>query len=166
MKKVFMMFVAALLIAGCATSEERAARKAEQQKMVKESVSAQKFKINVNSITPMRGTAHNVTNHYLVIDGDQLHCSLPYVGRDDIPHMKTRGEIRMDSKIEFRGPTENYHLQYLPNKQSGVVTFTAKNGGEELKFTITIDDDGRARIHMEPDKRDYCDYDGYVSAMK
>ena len=36
-----MMFVAALLIAGCATSEERAARKAEQQKMVKESVSAQ-----------------------------------------------------------------------------------------------------------------------------
>ena len=71
----------------------------------------------------------------------------------------------MDAKLEFRTTIENYLLQLQPKKKSGVVTFKAKSGGDELKFTITIDNHGKARIHLEPEGRDYIDYDGTVVAL-
>ena len=165
MKKVFMFFVAALLMTACATPEERAAREAENLKVVKECVGAQRYKISVTSMTPMRSTSVPVTSCYLTVDGDELNCYLPYAGRDDIPQMKTRGERRMDAKLEFRTTIENYLLQLQPKKKSGVVMFKAKSGGDEMKFTITIDNHGKARIHLEPEGRDYIDYDGTVVAL-
>lgn len=162
MKKVFMFLVAALLMTACATPEERAARQAENLKKVKECVGAQRYKISVTSMTPMRSTPITVTSRSLTVDGDQLNCYLPYAGRDDIPHLKTRGEIRMDAKLEFRSTIQNYLLQYQPKKKNGVITFKTETGGEELKFTITIDNNGKARIHLEPDDRDYVDYEGTV----
>ena len=155
-----------LLVMGCATPEERAARQAENLKMVKESVGSQRYRINVTEMTPMRGSVHQVTNRYLKIDGDEIECSLPYAGRDDIPHMKTRGEAKMDAKYEFRGKVENYLLQLLPKKQSGVITFTTNYSGEDLKFSITIDNNGKAKIHMTPESRDYIDYEGSVYAIR
>ena len=92
-----------MAIVSCATSEERAARQAENLKMVKASVGSQQYRISVTSMTPMRGTSKTIMGRWLKIDGNQIDCSLPYVGREDIPHMKTRGEVRMDSKIEYRG---------------------------------------------------------------
>jgi len=154
-----------LLVTACATPEERAARQAENLKMVKECVGSQHYKISVTEMTPMRGTPVYVTNRYLKIEGDKVDCSLPYVGREDIPHLKTRGEVRMDSKIEFRGDAEKYVLQLMPKKKSGVVTFTTRNGVEELKFSITIDNYGKAKIRMTPDSRDFIDYEGTVNAL-
>ena len=160
-----MFFVAALLMTACATPEERAAREAENLKVVKECVGAQRYKISVTSMTPMRSTSVPVTSRYLTVDGDELNCYLPYAGRDDIPQMKTRGERRMDAKLELRTTIENYLLQLQPKKKSGVVMFKAKSGGDEMKFTITIDNHGKARIHLEPEGRDYIDYDGTVVAL-
>ena len=154
-----------LLVTACATPEERAARQAENLKMVKECVGNQHYKISVTEMTPMRGTPVYVTNRYLKIEGDKVDCSLPYAGRDDNPHMKTRSEVRMDSKIEFRGDAEKYVLQLMPKKKCGVVTFTTRNGVEELKFSITIDNYGKAKIRMTPDSRDFIDYEGTVNAL-
>lgn len=154
-----------LLVTACATPEERAARQAENLKMVKECVGNQHYKISVTEMTPMRGSSTYVTNRYLKIEGDKIDCSLPYVGREDIPHMKTRGELRMDSKIEFRGDIRNYSLQLMPKKKCGVITFATQNGGEELKFSITIDNNGRAKIRMTPESRDFIDYEGTVNAL-
>ena len=168
MKKSILFIVtsaAMLLVTACATPQERAARQAENLKMVKECVGNQHYKITVTEMTPMRGTPVYVTNRYLKIEGDKIDCSLPYAGREDIPHMKTRGEIRMDSKIEFRGNAEKYVLQLIPNKKCGVVTFTTRNGVEELKFSITIDNYGKAKIRMTPESRDYIDYEGTVNAL-
>jgi hypothetical protein len=165
MKKFLIMITAVLLVAACATPEERAARQAENLKVVKASVGSQKYKISVSQMTPMRGTSVYVSNRYLKIEGDQIDCSLPYAGKEDIPHLKTRGEMRMDSKIEFRGTIENYLLQLLPKKKSGVVTFTTKYSGEELKFSITIDNYGKAKIRVTPESRDYIDYEGSVYAL-
>jgi len=165
MKNLLMLFVAVLLMAACATPEERAARQAENLKMVKASVGSQKYKISVRTMTPMRGMPVNVTNRWLIVDSVKVDCSLPYAGRDDMPHLKTRGEIRMDSKIEFKGEVENYVLKYMPKKKSGVVTFTTKDGVDELKFSITIDNYGKARIRLTPEGRDYIDYEGSVYAL-
>ena len=105
MKKVIIMLMAALLVTACATltPEEKAAREAAVKEGVKAAVASQKFKINVTSVTPMRGTNRSLSGAFIKLDSTTVECFLPYAGRDDIPHMKTRGEVRMSSKIEIRG---------------------------------------------------------------
>ena len=165
MKKLFFMIVAVLMVAACATPEERAARQAENLKMVKQSVGSQKYKISITEMTPMRGNAKTVMGRWLKVDGNTVDCSMPYVGREDIPHMKTRGEIRMDAKLEFKTEVKNYLLQYQPKKKCGIITFEAETGGDVYKFYINVDNTGRARIRVTPEDRDYIDYEGYVNAI-
>ena len=110
MKKVFMMLMAALLVAACATltPEQKAARDAAIKEGVKSAVASQKFKINVTSVIPMRAANRSVSGPFIKLDSTTVECFLPYAGRDDIPHMKTRGEMRMTSKIEIRGEVRDY----------------------------------------------------------
>lgn len=165
MKQFMLMIVAALLMVACATPEERAARQAENLKMVKAAVGSQQYRINVTSMTPMRGTSTTVMGRWLKIDGNTVDCSLPYVGRDDVPHMKTRGEVKMDSKLEFKADVQNYQLQLLPKKKCGVITFTTEYGGDDYQFNINVDNTGRARIRVTPKDRDFIDYEGNVNAL-
>ena len=165
MKKVFLMMVSVLLLTACLSSEERAARQAEALKVLKASVGHQKYRINITEMTPKRGISNTVMGHWLKVDSNMVDCSLPYVGRDDIPHMKTRGEIRMDSKLEFRAEAQNYLLQYYPKKESAVVTFAVDYLGEKYKFSINLDKGGNARIHVTPEDRDYIDYEGTVNPL-
>ena len=163
--KQFMLMIAALLMVACATPEERAARQAENLKMVKAAVGNQQYRINVTSMRPMRGTTTNVMGRWLKIDGNTVDCSLPYLGRDDIPHMKTRGEMRMDSKLEFKAEIQNYLLKLEAKKKRGVITFSTKYGGDEYQFNITVDNTGSARIRVTPEDRDYIDYEGDVYGL-
>ena len=165
MKKIIFILTVVFTIVACATSEERAARQAENLKMVKSSVGNQRYRINVTSMTPLRGMRTTVMGRYLKVDGSRVDCSLPYAGRDDIPHMKTHGELRMDSRIEFRGEAQKYKLQYQPQKKRGVITFTITDRGEDYKFNIVVDELGQARIHMEPQNRDNIDYEGDVNSL-
>ena len=165
MKKILMMIVAVMAMVSCATSEERAARQAENLKMVKASIGSQQYRISVTSMTPMRGTSNTVMGRWLKIDGNQLDCSLPYVGREDIPHMKTRGEMRMDSKIEYRGEMQNYLLQYQPQKKCGIVTFKINYSGDDYQFRIVVNNTGTANIRLTPEDRDFIDYQGSVTHL-
>jgi len=165
MKKFMLMIVAALLMVACATPQERAARQAENLKMVKAAVGSQQYRINITSMTPMRGTTTNVMGRWLKIDGNTVDCSLPYIGREDIPHMKTRAEVRMDSKLEFNAEVENYLLKLEPKKKRGIVTFSTRYGGDEYQFNIDVDNTGRARIRVTPEDRDFIDYEGNVYGL-
>ena len=165
MKKLIVMMVAALMIVACATPEERAARQAENLKMVKAAVGNQQYKITINSMRPMRGTNTTVMGRWLKVDGNNVDCYLPYVGRDDVPHMKTRGEIKSDAKLEFRTEMENYNLQYQPSKKCGVITFKASDMGDDYNFKIIVDNTGRARITVTPRDRDYINYEGSVYGL-
>ena len=168
MKKVFIMLVATLLVAACATltPEEKAARDAAIKEGVKTAVASQKYKINVNSVTPMRGTNRSLSGPFLKVDSTTFECFLPYVGLDDIPHMKPPGEVRMTSKIEIKSEMRDYLLAIDPVEERAVVSFKASNLGVDYKFTITIDNTGSAKIHVDPDKRDYIDYEGCVVIKK
>lgn len=168
MKKIIMMLMAALLVAACATltPEQKAARDAAIKEGVKSAVASQKFKINVISVTPMRGTNRSLSGPFINLDSTTVECFLPYAGRDDIPHMKTPGEMRMTSKIEIRGEVRDYLMGIDPVDKRAVVSFTASDLGVDYKFTITIENTGSAKIHVDPDKRDYIDYEGYVVVKK
>jgi hypothetical protein len=159
------MMIAALLMVACATPEERAARQAENLKMVKAAVGSQQYRINVTSMRPMRGTTTNVMGRWLKIDGNTVDCSLPYIGRNDIPHMKTRAEVRMDSKLEFNAEVQNYLLKLEAKKKRGIVTFSTRYGGDEYQFNITVDNTGRAFIRVTPENRDFIEYEGNVYGL-
>ena len=165
MKQFMLMMIAAFLMVACATPEERAARQAENLKMVKAAVGTQQYKINVTSMRPMRGTTTNVMGRWLKIDGNTVDCSLPYIGRNDIPHMKTRAEVRMDSKLEFRAEIQNYLLKLEAKKKRGIITFSTRYGSDEYQFNITIDNTGRAFIRVTPENRDFIDYEGNVNGL-
>ena len=165
MKQFMLMMIAAFLMVACATPEERAARQAENLKMVKAAVGTQQYKINVTSMRPMRGTSTNVMGRWLKIDGNTVDCSLPYIGRNDIPHMKTRAEVRMDSKLEFNAEVQNYLLKLEAKKKRGIVTFSTRYGGDEYQFNITVDNTGRAFIRVTPENRDFIEYEGNVYGL-
>ena len=165
MKQFMLMMIAALLMVACATPEERAARQAENLKMVKAAVGSQQYRINITSMRPMRGTTTNVMGRWLKIDGNTVDCSLPYIGRNDIPHMKTRAEVRMDSKLEFNAEVQNYLLKLEAKKKRGIVTFSTRYGGDEYQFNITVDNTGRAFIRVTPENRDLIEYEGNVYGL-
>ena len=165
MKQFMLMMIAALLMVACATPEERAARQAENLKMVKAAVGSQQYRINITSMTPMRGATTNVMGRWLKIDGNTVDCSLPYIGRNDIPHMKTRAEVRMDSKLEFNAEVQNYLLKLEAKKKRGIVTFSTRYGGDEYQFNITVDNTGRAFIRVTPENRDFIEYEGNVYGL-
>ena len=165
MKQFMLMMIAALLMVACATPEERAARQAENLKMVKAAVGSQQYRINITSMRPMRGTTTNVMGRWLKIDGNTVDCSLPYIGRNDIPHMKTRAEVRMDSKLEFNAEVQNYLLKLEAKKKRGIVTFSTRYGSDEYQFNITVDNMGRAFIRVTPENRDFIEYEGNVYGL-
>ena len=133
MKQFMLMMIAALLMVACATPEERAARQAENLKMVKAAVGTQQYRINVTSMRPMRGTTTNVMGRWLKIDGNTVDCSLPYIGRDDIPHMKTRAEVRMDSKLEFKAEVQRvYHIDMSRKFSEDQEIDYEQNGSDDI----------------------------------
>ena len=168
MKKVIIMLMAALLVAACATltPEEKAAREVAIKESVKTAVASQKYKINVNSVKPMRGIDRTVSGPFLKVDSNTVECFLPYAGLDDIPHLKTPGEFRLSSKIEIKSEMRDYLLAIDPIEEHAVITFKASDHGFDCKFHIIIENTGNAKIHVEPEKRDYIDYEGYVVVKK
>lgn len=162
MKKVIIMLMAVLLVAACATltPEEKAAREAAVKEYVKEAVIKQEYKINISSMRPMRGMERSVSGPWLKVDSTTVECWLPYAGLDDVPHLKTRSEVRQGSKIEIKSQMRDYVTGIDPTEERAVITFNADDHGFKCKFTITIENTGKARIHYEPEGRDYIDYEG------
>ena len=166
MKKIMLLTMVALLMAACATltPEEKAAREAERLENLRTAVINQRYKISITSMKPIRGTSRSVSGgHWIKVDSTSLDCSLPYAGLDDVPHMKSRAEVKMDSKLDFRSDIQDYILQLHPNDKSATITFKADFHGLEQKFRIIIDAGGNAKIHLEPEGRDMIDYEGRVN---
>ena len=168
MKKVIIMLIAAMLMAACAilTPEEKAAREAAAKVYVKKALVSQKYKININTMRPMRGVERTVAGRWLKVDSTTVECEMPYAGLDDIPHPKTPGERRMESRLEFKSPISDYVTTIHPGDEDAIVTFKAEDHGFKCKFTIVIGNTGEAKIHYEPEGRDFIDYEGYVVIQK
>ena len=143
------------------TPEEKAEKKAAEQARVKEAVIGRHYRINVTSMTPLRAETFFVNGgHWIKVDSTMVDCSIPYMGLDDFPHFKTRGEMRMDSRLEFNAETENYVVELDPSGQSIFVTFKTEFAGTNYTFQITIEDVNQARIRVIPEDRDEITYEG------
>ena len=167
-KQIFLTVAAALLLTACAilTPEHKAQLEEQTREYVRQSVMTQKYNINVTTMIPRNGMNYSVAGQWLKVDSIYLDCNLPYAGLDDIPHLKTRQEVRMDSRLEFKSEILEYVVRLQPKEKRAIATFTTDYRGNIYTFTVTIEDNGQAHIHLEPEERDYIDYDGSMVLPK
>ena len=128
MRKVLMTSVMALtawvMLSGCATAEERAARAAEQAKAVKAALQERNYQIAVNRMYPLRGASKSLSYGYSVeVCNDSLisylrqrpgllgsHPQLPGVAAEERP------TPYRDRREERRGHL-SLHPRYLRQRQ-------------------------------------------------
>ena len=148
------------------TPEEKAARRAAEEQTIREAVIHRHYRISVSSMTPLRAETFYISGPWITVDSTTVECSVPYLGRDDMPHFKTRGEMRMDSKLEFKAETEDYLVELNPEDQSILVSFKTSFRGSDYTFHITIDNISQARVRVIPSDRDEITYEGTVYASE
>lgn len=168
MKHVIILLMAAVLTAACAslTPEQKAAREAATREYVKQAVASQKYTINVNSMKPSRrGESYPVFSAWLKVDGNTVQCVLPYLGLDDVPRLKSRAEMRMNAKYDFKSPLRNY-VSGKEADGSTVISFVTDDRDVEFKIFVVIEVNGSSKIHIEPEGRDAIDYEGHVAIEK
>ena len=159
---VSMVFslLALVVLGGCATSEERAARAAEQAAKVKAALTARNYKIGIDHMYPMKGGAKNVSYGYSVeVRNDSLISYLPYIGRAyNVPYGGGKG-------LNFDAPIESYQEAQMKNGQ-WQIEIGLKNDEDTYHYTIKVFDNGNASIDVQPRQRERISYSGQMEFGK
>ena len=160
MKKIFVSMVlvclALVMLSGCATSEERAARAAEQKKKVVKALTERNYKISVDRMYMSRGGSKSVSYGYSVeVRNDSLISYLPYFGRAySVPYGGGKGlnfSERIGSYSEFMEKNGKRHIE-----------IGLKNEEDTYLYTIEVFDNGKSSIDVQSRQRERISYSGDV----
>ena len=152
-KTFVMLFGACLLLASCATQEERAARKAEQAKNVTAALDARKYKIDITRMIPSRGPAKSVSSHSIEVRNDSLISYLPYIGRAyNVPYGGGNG-------LNFSAPISSYKET---TKKNGLreIEILATNSEDTYTYSLSVWDNGSSSINVQSRQREQISYSG------
>ena len=158
MKKVLvsmmMAFVALVMMSGCATSEERAARAAEKAAKVMAALTERHYRISVNRMYPMKGGAKNVSYGYAVeVRNDSLISYLPYFGRAyNVPYGGGKG-------LNFSERIGSYQESQAKNGQR-LIEIDLANDEDTYRYTIKVFDNGNSSIEVQSRQRERISYSG------
>ena len=143
-----MALTALVMIVGCATAEERAARAAEQAKAVKAALQERNYQIAVNRMYPSRGASKSLSYGYSVeVRNDSLISYLPYFGRAyDVPYGGGNG-------LNFSAPIRNYQ-ESQPKSNLRHIEIDVKNDEDIYLYTLDIFDNGSTDINVRSRQRD------------
>ena len=160
MKKVIVSmaiaFTACAVLCGCATSEERAAQKAEMARNVTKALNERNYKISVLRMNPMRGSSRSVSYGYSVeVRNDTLFSYLPYFGRAyNVPHGGGKG-------LNFSHPIENYQEYQKKNGQRHI-EIGLTNEEDTYLYTIEVFDNGNSSVEVWSRQRERIFYTGMM----
>ena len=160
MKKYFVSIVLASLavmtLGGCATSEERAARAAEQAAKVKTALTARNYKIAIERMNPMRGRSKSVSYGYSVeVRNDSLITYLPYFGRAyQVPYGGGKG-------LNFSERIGSYQESLMKNGKHHI-EIGVTNEEDTYLYTIEVFDNGSSTIDVRCRQREPISYLGNV----
>ena len=160
MRKIFMTSVMALtalvMLVGCATAEERAARAAEQAKAVKAALQERNYQIAVNRMYPSRGASKIVSSGYTVeVRNDSLISYLPYFGRAyDVPYGGGNG-------LNFSAPIRNYKESQTKSDLRHI-EIDVKNDEDTYLYTLDIFDNGSTDINVRSRQREPISFSGQM----
>ena len=145
-----------VVLGGCASSEERAAQKAEFSRKVKAALDKRAYKISINRMLPMQGASRSVSYGYSVtVKNDSLFSYLPYFGRAyDVPYGGGKG-------LSFDAPIGHYH-EIQSNNGSRQIDIELKNEEDNYTYHITVFDNGSSLIDVQARKRERISYNGEI----
>ena len=158
MGKCFVSIVFTLLtlviLGGCATAEERAARAAERAAKVKTALTERHYIIGIERMYPMKGSAKSVSPDYSVeVRNDSLFSYLPYIGRAyQIPYGGGKG-------LNFSERIGSYQESQKKNGQRHI-EIGVKNDEDTYLYTIDVWDNGSSQIDVLPRQRERITYSG------
>ena len=164
MGKYFVSIVFALLamviLSGCATAEERAARAAERAAKVKTALTERNYKIGIEHMYPMKGSAKSVSPDYSVeVRNDSLFSYLPYIGRAyQIPYGGGKG-------LNFSERIDSYQESQKKNGQRRI-EISIKNEEDTYLYAIDVWDNGSSQIDVLPRQRERITYSGEMTFDK
>ena len=164
MKKLLISTVMALtawvMLSGCATAEERAARAAEQAKAVKAALQERNYQIAVNRMYPSRGASKIVSSGYTVeVRNDSLISYLPYFGRAyDVPYGGGNG-------LNFSAPIRNYKESQTKSDLRHI-EIDVKNDEDTYLYTLDIFDNGSTDINVRSRQREPISFSGEMEFKK
>lgn len=149
-----MALTALVMIVGCATAEERAARAAEQAKAVKAALQERNYQIAVNRMYPSRGASKSLSYGYSVeVRNDSLISYLPYFGRAyDVPYGGGNG-------LNFSAPIRNYQ-ESQPKSNLRHIEIDVKNDEDIYLYTLDIFDNGSTDINVRSRQREPISFSG------
>ena len=160
MRKIFMTSAMALttlvMLVGCATAEERAARAAEQAKAVKAALQERNYQIAVNRMYPSRGASKIVSSGYTVeVRNDSLISYLPYFGRAyDVPYGGGNG-------LNFSAPIRNYKESQTKSDLRHI-EIDVKNDEDTYLYILDIFDNGSTDINVRSRQREPISFSGQM----
>lgn len=158
MKKVLVSIVlgcsAWVMLSGCASPEERAARAAEQAAKVTAALKARDYKISIDRMFPMKGSSKSVSYGYSVeVRNDSLISYLPYIGGAyNVPYGGGKG-------LNFSERIRDYKESKKNNGQRHI-EIDVINDEDTYLYTIEVFDNGNSSIDVTSRQRDRISYSG------
>lgn len=158
-KSQFLMVISLLLtviLAGCATSEERAAQKAERVKKVTAALNERHFKIAIAHMHPLKGPSKAVSYGYSVeVRNDSLISYLPYFGRAyNVPYGGGKG-------LNFSAPVESYQEEVGKNGKRHI-EIGLTNDEDSYLYTLDVFDNGSSSVSVSSRQREQISYTGDI----
>ena len=156
------VILTAMVLNGCATSKEKAARKTEQAAKVKAALAERHYKIVVNSmVDPSRTDEQRnpqlLSNYRLEVRNDSLISFLPHYGNNHIlgeAGVGTRGLILYE-------PISSYQEE-LTKKSKRHIEISVEEEDDTLLFVIEVSDNGHSNISVRSRRRERISYSGYM----
>ena len=135
--------VLVLYMLSCASSQERAERKALMQKAVTEAVVRRQMHIDVRSMSTLRyGSRMTSFGFFLELKGDSLNSCLPYMGQ-----VYRASMLSTSQGLNFEAPI----LSYVSGKQKAHmyrIAFQTKSQEDTYEYIIELYDSGKADIRV------------------
>ena len=166
MKKYLISMACVLLTAmvlnGCATSKEKAARKTEQAAKVKAALAERHYKIVVNSmVDPSRTDEQRnpqlLSNYRLEVRNDSLITFLPHYGYNHIlseAGVGTRGLILYE-------PISSYQEE-LTKKGKRHIEISVEKDNDTHVFVIEVSANGNSNISVRSRRRERISFAGQM----
>ena len=151
-----MALTTLVMLVGCATAEERAARAAEQAKAVKAALQERNYQIAVNRMYPSRGASKIVSSGYSVeVRNDSLISYLPYFGRAyDVPYGGGNG-------LNFSAPIRNYKESQTKSDLRHI-EIDVQNDEDTYLYILDIFDNGSTDINVRSRQREPISFSGQL----
>ena len=156
LSSLVLLFLAVVLLCGCATAEERAARAALQAAKVKKALSEKRFMINVDYMYPLSGTPKHLSYGYsLEVRNDSLISYLPYMGRAySVPYGGGKA-------LNFEAPLKNYK-EVEGSRNLRRIYVQVYNDEDIYTYMFEVFANGKSTVHVDSRNRQPISFDGDV----